>query len=135
MVPQGVIRYDAKNDHALSVCPGLLTSRQGQEWQVPNKADFDGFSCQNLGRTVLLAEYDSRLLRFLYKYPLLNQLITEPHQWLSVYTAPGKLRAVQHLPPKGQSLVLALQLSPDGHRLAIIHDYRHGHKELQFYKW
>ncbi len=136
MAPEQVIRNEADDDLYLRVCP----MPPEQPWLVPHMVDFDGFSCQNGGRTVVLAEYDSRLRRFFYKcgdelMSALNIDSIEPHQWLAVYTAPGKLRAIQHLPSKGKSLVLALQLSPDGHRVAIIHDFRNGHKELQIYRW
>ncbi len=131
MVPQSYIRFTARDD--MTLCPYLPLPEQ--PWQVPNTVDFDGFACQNEGHTVLLAEYDSRMVRYFNHWPFLDQLVNEPRQWLAVYTAPGKLRAVQQLPPKGKSLLSALQLSPDGHRVAIIQDYRNGHKELQFYKW
>lgn len=109
-------------------------------WLVPCKMHLDGYACQAGGHTVLLIEDEARfssLYASLYKLPIIGPLI--PHiqpaqnQWLTIYTAPGKLRARLRLPSNGR--VSAYQLSPDGHCIAVLFQDKNSKTELLFFRW
>ncbi len=101
--------YNEKNN----ITPTVFSWLPGKPWQLPLKADrIEGYSYPASGHAVLVAVSDPRLKKTWHKWPLLNRLAAADKlpvaQWLAVYTAPGKQRAILHLPFYGK--VAALQL-------------------------